>query len=44
MGNYPSRRINHKLAMKMWKGNGNTTTLLFSQKGLEILHEERRRK
>ena len=26
--------------MKMWKGN--TTTLLFSLKGLEILHQERR--
>jgi hypothetical protein len=30
--------MNHKLA------NGNTTTLLFSLKGLEILHEERREK
>ena len=28
--------------MKMWKGNGNTTTLLFSLKGLEILHQEGR--
>jgi hypothetical protein len=28
--------------MKMLKGNGNTTTLLFSLKGLEILHQERR--
>ena len=28
--------------MKTWKGNGNTTTLLFSLKGLEILHQERR--
>jgi hypothetical protein len=28
--------------MKMWKGNKNTTTLLFSLKGLEILHQERR--
>jgi hypothetical protein len=37
--------MNHKLAndMKMWEGNGNTTTLLFSLKGLEILHQERRR-
>ena len=36
--------MNHKLAngMKMWKGNGNTTTLIFSLKGLEILHQERR--
>ena len=28
--------------MKMWKGNGNTTTLLISRKGFEILHQERR--
>jgi hypothetical protein len=45
MGNYPWRRMNHKLTnvMKMWKGNGSTTTLLlFSLKGLEILHQERR--
>ena len=36
--------MNHKLAngMKMWKGNGNTITLLFSLKGLEMLHQERR--
>ena len=36
--------MNHMLAngMKMWKGNGNTTTLLFSLKRLEILHKERR--
>jgi hypothetical protein len=36
--------MNHKLAngMKTWKGNGNTTTLLFSLKGLDILHQERR--
>jgi hypothetical protein len=36
--------MNHKLAngMKMWKGNGNTITLLFSLKGLETLHQERR--
>ena len=27
--------------MKMWKANGNTTTLLFSLKGLEILDQER---
>jgi hypothetical protein len=38
--------MNHKLAngTKMWNGNGNTTTLLFSLKGLEILHQERRGK
>ena len=32
---YPRRRMNDKVAngMKMWKGNGNTTTLLFSLKG-----------
>ena len=30
--------------MKMWKENGNTTTLLFSLKGLVILHQERRGK
>jgi len=36
--------MNHKLAndVKMWKGNRNTTTLMFSLKGLEISHEERR--
>jgi hypothetical protein len=28
--------------MKIWKGNGDTSTLLFSMKGLEILHQERR--
>ena len=28
--------------MRMWKRNGNTTTLLFSLKLLEILHQERR--
>jgi len=28
--------------MNMWKGNGNTTTLLFSLKRHEILHQERR--
>ena len=27
--------------MKMWKGNGKTTIILFSLKGLEILHQER---
>ena len=44
MGNYPWRRINYTLVsgMKMWRENGNTTTLLFSLKGLEILHQERR--
>ena len=26
----------------MWKRNGNTTTLLFSPKTLEIVHQERR--
>ena len=32
----------HKLAngLKMWKGNGNTTTLLFALKGLEIYIKE----
>jgi hypothetical protein len=37
-------RMNHKLAnrMKIWKGNGNTTTLLFSLKRLEIVHQGRR--
>jgi hypothetical protein len=35
--------MNHKLAngMKLWKGNGNTTTL-FSLKILEIVYQERR--
>ena len=28
--------------MKIWKGNGNTKTLLFSLKRLEIVHQERR--
>ena len=28
-------------AMKMWKGNGNTTTLLFYLKELDILYEWR---
>jgi hypothetical protein len=34
--------MNHKLVngAKMWKGNGNTDTLLFFLKGLEILHQE----
>ena len=45
MGKYPWRWKNDKLAndKKMWKGDGNTTTLLFSLKGLEILHQERSR-
>jgi hypothetical protein len=36
--------VNHKLTtgMNIWKGNWNTTTLLFSLKGLQILHQERR--
>ena len=36
--------MNNKLAngMKMWKGDGNTATLLFSLKRLEIVHQERR--
>ena len=36
--------MNHKLAngIKMRKGNGVTTTLLFSLKELEIVHHERR--
>ena len=44
LGNYPSRWMKHKLAngMKMLKGNGNTTKLLFSLKGLKMLHQERR--
>jgi len=31
--------MNHNLAkdMKMWKGNWNTSTLLFSLKGIEII-------
>ena len=35
--------MDHKLAngTKMWKGNGNTITLLFSLKGLEIIQQER---
>jgi hypothetical protein len=35
----------HKLVngMKMWKGNGNTTKLLFTLNLLEILHQERRK-
>ena len=44
MGKYPRRRTNHELGngMKMWKGSGNTTTLLFSLKELENLHQEGR--
>ena len=36
--------MNHKLdnGIKIWKGNGNTDTLLFSLKGLEILHQKRK--
>ena len=36
--------MNHMLAngMKIWKGKWNTTTLLSSLKGLEILHQEGR--
>ena len=36
--------MNHKLTngMKMWKGNGNTTTLLFFLKRLKIVHQEGR--
>jgi hypothetical protein len=36
--------MNHKLTngMKMLEGNGNTTTLLFSLKGFEILRQKRR--
>ena len=36
--------MNYELAngMKMWKGNGNTITLLFSLNGFEILLQERR--
>ena len=30
--------------MKIWKGMGSTTTLLFFLKGLDILHQERRGK
>ena len=46
MGIYLWKRMNYKLAngMKMWKGNKNTTTLLFSLIGLEILHQVRRSK
>ena len=41
-GNFFS--LGHELGygMRMWKGNGNTTTLTFSLKGLDILHQERR--
>jgi hypothetical protein len=43
MRNYPRRRLKYKLAndMKMWNGKGKTTTLLFSLRGFEILHQER---
>ena len=36
--------MNHNLAngMKMLRGNGNTSALLFSLNGLEIVHQERR--
>ena len=36
--------MSHKSAngIEIWKGNGNTTTLLFSPKGLGILDQERR--
>jgi hypothetical protein len=36
--------MNHKLVndMEIWKGNGSTTTLFFSRRGLEILHHVRR--
>ena len=42
-GSYPWRWMNHKLAndMNMWRGNGNATTLLFSLKGLGILHKKK---
>ena len=42
--NILERRMNLKLAnvMEISKGNGNTTTLLFSLKGLQMLHQERR--
>jgi hypothetical protein len=38
-GNYSGSRMYQKLAngMKLWKGDWNTTTLLFSLKVLEIL-------
>ena len=44
MGYYPRRRVNHKLTndTEIWKGNQNTTKLLFYLKGLNILHQERR--
>ena len=44
MGKYPWGWMNHKLAngMKIWKENGNTTTLLFTLIGLKMLHQERR--
>ena len=44
MGNYLWRRMNHKFANgMMWKGNGNTPTLLFSLKRLEIVLQGRRK-
>ena len=44
MENYPFRWMNHKVAnsLNIWKENGEITTLLFSLKGLEILHQETR--
>ena len=41
--NYPYMSMNYKLAndTKIWKGNKNTTKLLFSLKAFEILHQER---
>ena len=44
MTNYLWRRINHKLTsvMKMRNRIGKTTTLLFSLKGLDNLHQERK--
>ena len=41
MRNCPWRRMNYKF-MNMWKGNGNSVRLLFSLRGLVILHQERR--
>ena len=40
-----TRRVNGKFSdcLNVWKGNGNTTTLLFSLEGFEILYQERRR-
>ena len=39
MGNYPWKRLAN--GIRVWKGNGNTTALLFSLKRLVILHQER---